>query len=342
MSKRILHVVKWYPHPGDPQNGVFVEKHIRSAGGTHEVLGFLNFKGQPIETSDVKLYGAEGMSPVAKLSVFIAKLANYQPDLIHFHCYANDLVPMAWWASRQGVPYLHSEHWSGLLPENVDRIKGLKRRLMRYYYARAHTVLPVSSILADGVRMVSPLARVSVLPNIVEAAHSERAEKRQYTSFCVVADVVFDIKRQDVILQTFLQLDPTQFELHFYGGGPDLEALRSRTAHLAHVFIHGRKTNAEILRALPSHDALILFSRYETFGITVFEARNAGLWAIARNTFGGAPWFDKGCLQANDDGELLDQMKTVAQLGPAPKGQFDDLNSEVIGNRLNSLYKGLN
>lgn len=342
MSKRILHVVKWYPHPEDPQNGVFVEKHIRSAGGTHEVLGFLNFKGQPTETPGVKLYGAEGMSPVAKLSVFIAKLANYQPDLVHFHCYANDLVPMAWWASRQGVPYLHSEHWSGLLPENVDQIKGLKRHFMRWFLSNAEVVLPVSSLLADGVRTLSESANIEVLPNIIEASPCEGAEKRPTTSFCVVADVVFNIKRQDLILQTFLRLDRTQFELHFYGGGPDLEVLRIRTAHLAQVYVHGRKTNEEILQALPSHDALILFSRYETFGITVFEARTAGLWAITRNTFGGAPWFDKGCLYANDDSELLEKMNAVAQLGPAPKGSFEDLGMKAIGARLKSLYEGLN
>ncbi|NDH78303.1 MAG: hypothetical protein EBY63_05690 [Flavobacteriia bacterium] len=46
MSKdpKVLHVVKWYPHASDPQNGIFVQKHIEATSDAPLVLGFVNSK----------------------------------------------------------------------------------------------------------------------------------------------------------------------------------------------------------------------------------------------------------------------------------------------------------
>ncbi len=39
---KVLHVVKWYPHATDPQNGIFVKKHIEATSKVPLVLGFVN------------------------------------------------------------------------------------------------------------------------------------------------------------------------------------------------------------------------------------------------------------------------------------------------------------
>jgi len=150
---------------------------------------------------------------------------------------------------------------------------------------------------------------------------------------------VFETKAQEIILESFKQLPQAQAELHFYGGGPDLERLQGLVRTLPNVWVHGRKTNEEVLQLLPNHDALILHSHYETFGITVFEARTAGLWAISKSTFGGAPWYDEGVLMADTQEALKDQMKSLFRAEKAPYGKFDSLSSESIGVKIHQLYR---
>jgi glycosyltransferase involved in cell wall biosynthesis len=149
---------------------------------------------------------------------------------------------------------------------------------------------------------------------------------------------VFETKAQEIILECFQQLPHAQAELHFYGGGPDLERLQGLVRTLPNVWVHGRKTNEDVLQLLPNHDALILHSHYETFGITVFEARTAGLWAISKGTFGGAPWYDQGVLIADTQEALKEQMKSLIRAEKAPVGKFDALSSESIGAEIHQLY----
>jgi hypothetical protein len=59
-------------------------------------------------------------------------------------------------------------------------------------------------------------------------------------------------------------------------------------------------------------------------------------------TFGAADYADEGCLMANNEVELVEQMeKAMAMPLPGPAA-FEELSSESIGNRLNELYESLN
>ena len=52
MSARILHIVKWYPNSVDPQNGIFVKKHIDATGDQPNVLGFIDAQFDTIEAGN--------------------------------------------------------------------------------------------------------------------------------------------------------------------------------------------------------------------------------------------------------------------------------------------------
>ena len=340
-TPRILHIVKWYPHSADPQNGVFVRKHIHAVDSEAAVLGFLNHSDPPEINGASTLYGSKNMSTAAKWGAYFAKVKAVQPDIIHFHCYAPDLVPLLWFAKRAGLTTVHSEHWSGFLPQSPYTLNGWRKFLARWYLNNCHMVLPVSPALANGIQSFAPRANLHVVPNIVTHCDYQPVEKRPSTSICVVADIVFSIKQQDTIIEVFSELPQMQFELHFYGGGPDESRLIELIKPRSNMFFHGRKSNAEILQHLPQHHALVLFSAYETFGITVFEARQAGLWAIAKKNFGGAPHYDEGCLTVESTDELKMALLKLAHL-PQPKAaNFEKLRPTSIGNTLSSLYSSL-
>jgi glycosyltransferase involved in cell wall biosynthesis len=94
-----------------------------------------------------------------------------------------------------------------------------------------------------------------------------------------------------------------------------------------------------VLELLPKFDALVLYSAYETFGITIFEARQAGLWAIHSSGLGGQPWYDDGCLEVSSEEELLIAMNQVLNLEAASKAAFPDLSPSAIGGMLKDLYR---
>ena len=340
-TPRVLHIVKWYPHAADPQNGVFVRKHIYATDSNPLVLGFLNHAGPPEQDGMCTLYGSENMSTAAKWGAYFAKVKSVQPELIHFHCYAPDLAPLLWFAKRAGIKTVHSEHWSGFLAQHPRPLQGWRKSLARWYMNQCHIVLPVSSVLSDGIKALAPDSRRNIVPNIIDSGVRKDTEKRPCTSICVVADVVFSIKQQDKILEVFSDLPRKQFELHFYGGGPDESTLSQMVKNHSNVFIHGRKSNAEILDLLPQHHALVLYSAYETFGITVLEARQAGLWTISKKDFGGSAHYDDGCLVVDSFDELSSAIHSIAFLAPAKLGTFTELMPNRIGEKLSSLYSKL-
>jgi glycogen synthase len=341
MSKdpKVLHVVKWYPHGSDPQNGIFVQKHIEATSDAPLVLGFVNSNDKLEERDGIQIYGARLMSQVAKFGAFTARIASDLPEIIHFHCYAPDLLPLLWYARRKGIKTIHTEHGSAFLPDRLSLLQGWRRKAVMWYFQRLHGLTCISPALRDGLSEISGNANINIVPNIISTAVKERTYVPSSFSFCVVADVVFETKAQEIILECFQQLPQAKAELHFYGGGPDLERLQGLARTLPNVWVHGRKTNEEILNLLPNHDALILHSHYETFGITVFEARTAGLWAISKSSFGGAPWYDDGVLIADTQETLNDQMKSLIRAEKATLGKFDALSSESIGTEFHHLYR---
>lgn len=341
MSARILHVVKWYPNPEDPQNGIFVKKHIDALETDAHVLGFINGEFDKIEDGNCLIYGTKKMSVGAKIALFYGAIQRAKPDIIHFHCYAQDLWLLSKIASSKGIPYVHSEHWSGLLEENLPVLDRVKRGLMNNYFSGAAKILPVSQALEKGIKKVAPKGKTQVIPNIIDEIDFSHPLEFPNKSFCVVGDVVFGIKRQDLILECFKQLPSSKCELHFYGGGPDLESLKAKAKNLLNVTVHGRVSNDRVLQVLPNHHAHIQFSAYETFGIATLEARKAGIWAITRASFGSSQFADEGTLFAENESELISAMQHVLDAEKPRTNAFEGLNSKGIGREIQKCYNEL-
>ena len=337
-TPRILHIVKWYPHSADPQNGVFVQKHIQAVGPDAAVLGFLNHSGPTVRNGRHTLYGSNTMSTVSKLRAYFAKVKAVRPDIIHFHCYAPDLAPLLWFAKRAGLKTVHSEHWSGFLPQHPHPIKGWRRVIAKWYMRECDRVLPVSQILAQGIKELEPQCIILIIPNIVDVTLPKKILKIPKTSFCVIADVDFKVKRQNKILDAFTLLSDRNCELHFYGDGPDFQSLRKDALTIQNVFAHGRKTNDDILELLHKHHVHIQYSIFETFGIATLEARKSGLWAISRRSFGSSEYADHGVKFAEHDSELLLRMREVIKLSKPGPNEFETLSSDAVGLQLKNLY----
>jgi hypothetical protein len=227
------------------------------------------------------------------------------------------------------------------LPENNANLRRIKRKMMKAFFEGAAQVLPVSPALSQGILQIAPKANITVVPNIIDEIDFSRPKEFSSKSFCVVGDVVFSIKRQDAILKAFRQLPSSQCELHFYGGGPDLEKLQVLTKHDLNITVHGRMTNEMVLHSLPNHHAHVQFSAYETFGIATLEARKAGLWAVSRASFGSSPYADEGVLWAENEEELLHTMRRILELEKPGINTFEGLSAAGIGIQIQKCHDAL-
>lgn len=338
MSPRVVHVVKWYPNPNDPQNGVFVKKHIDALGDDAPVIGFIDGKFATLKDNQRTIYGSSEMTLATKVRLFYGFLGQFQPDIVHFHCFTKDLWLLHRIAKSKGISCVHTEHWSGFLPSQIKHLQPLDRFFAKSYFNALDLILPVSGILAEGIKQIAPKAKTEIVPNIVEAIKFQSVQKNDCTKFCVVGDVVFAVKRQDAILRSFLALPQAQSELHFYGGGPDMDELRNMCAPYSNVFVHGRATNQVILSALPTYDIHVQFSTYETFGIATLEARRAGLWCISRKEFGSSDYADQGIHFAENEQELVENMrKLLDQEKPGP-AHWPSLETAGVKSSIQKCY----
>ena len=341
MEKRVLHVVKWYPHPMDPQNGIFIQKQIESVGKDAHVLGFINANFSRQVDGNTTLFGNQHISLRKKIRIFSAKVEELKPSIIHFHCYGRDFWLLLRIALFKGIRCIHSEHWSGLLSINHSRLNALNRCFIVNYFNKVDLILPVSKILEEGIKKLATKANTKVIPNIVSEASSSNQKIVSAISFCVVGDIVFSVKRQDLILKAFLNL-PSSCELHFYGGGPDLRALKVLCKEKKNVFLHGRVTNKEVLQLLPNHHAHIQFSAFETFGIATLEARKAGIWAISRASFGSSDYADSSVFMAENLNELTNSMTELMTLDKTSVNNLPALKKTKIGREIELCYNEFN
>ena len=342
MEKRVLHVVKWYPHPMDPQNGIFIQKQIESVGKDPHVLGFINANFSRQVDGNTTLYGNQHISLRKKIRIFSAKVEELKPSIIHFHCYSKDLWALLRWALKLDIRCVHTEHWSGLLSINHSKINYFNRWFIKNYFKKMHVILPVSNVLETGIKKLIPTAKTRVVPNIVGDVDFSNPEHNTAVRFCVVGDIVFNVKRQDLILKAFFALPSLSCELHFFGGGPDLEALKALCKKSKNVFVHGRVTNQEVLQLLPNFHAHIQFSAFETFGIATLEARKAGIWAISRLSFGCSDYADEGVLMAESVAELTQKLSEVIALRKPAINKFEALRKAEIGRKIQLCYNELN
>ncbi len=185
---RVLVVTTWLPTPASPSTGAFVARDVAALSSRYDVhvlhlcapslLGPAGAGGSGGGAADGR--GVEGLAGVSveRLAmdprrpdhVFRARgrvrAVAAGADLVHTMA-VSALLPMT--GRRPGVPWVHTEHWSGLLaPETLTPALRAARPGVLRLLRRPDVVAVVSEHLAAGVREVRQ-GPVVVVPNIVDA-----------------------------------------------------------------------------------------------------------------------------------------------------------------------------
>lgn len=219
------------------------------------------------------------------------------PDLVHVHVLLRTGL-WAWWQRwHHGTPYLLTEHWTLYLPERAGHIGWLRARLTRLVVRRAaalHTVSESLRAAMFGLGFTNP--RSVVLANVVDTDLFCPAPTPREPGRLLVVSAFHDrVKNISGILRVVARLRPQwpTLRLSLAGYGPDEQQLRHLAAELGlladgTVVFLGKLPHPAVAAEMQRAAALVSFSRAETFGCVLLEARATGCPVIGPAT-GGVP-----------------------------------------------------
>ncbi|MDO5740077.1 MAG: glycosyltransferase [Ornithinimicrobium sp.] len=296
-AMRVLVVTTWYPTPSSPATGIFVARDVAAIATRHEVrvlhlchpslLGPAGGHDGPARGSGSVPVEVLAMDPkrpdhLLRAARRIRAMSSYA-DVLHTMA-VSALLPLTGW--RPDVPWIHTEHWSGLMaPETLTPTLRLARSGITHLLRRPDVVAVVGEDLAAGVRALRE-GPVVVVPNIVQPPAIQTPRRlpdrplTQRGSFDLVG-VGGLIDRKDplsaVDTTAVLRSRGVDAWLTWVGEGPLREAVEQR-ARSAGVPLHvtGTVPPEAVRDTLNSSDVFLLPTRAETFCVAAAEALAAG------------------------------------------------------------------
>ncbi|TGE27291.1 glycosyltransferase [Hymenobacter metallicola] len=359
MKPRVLMLPKWYPHRYDDQDGDFVARHVAAiaphaqaavlfAAVARGPLAGLTVCEAELQTPVPTLryyYRAQptGVAPLDKLLKVVlyfwclsrgyGRLVRHwgaAPDLVHVHVLLRTGL-FAWWLKlTRGIPYLITEHWTLYLPERAAGISWLRQTLTRLVVRRAAALHTVSEGLRDAMQRLGFGHKTTVvIANVVDTELFAPGPAPRVAGQLLHVSAFHDaVKNISGVLRVTARLRPQwpSLRLRIAGYGPDEAALRrlAQELHLLQdgtVVFLGKLAHGQVAHEMQQAAALVSFSRAETFGCVLLEARATGCPVVGPAT-GGVPELFRpvgqfGLLVTPDDEAALTQALTAILSGAA-------------------------
>ena len=266
---KVLFLTPWYPSEKDAMSGLFVQKHVEAVRAQGVEVRVIFSQTIPDTWRQWKALQCEG----------------WKPDLVQL----NVIQKQGLLAKTIGVPYIIVEHWSGYLPENgqFSRMSRFKRDLYRHIANNAERILTVSEPLQKAMQACSiENEHWGTIDNVVDDFFFEPRVKSQESRVRTLLHVsCFDERAKNVkgLLRAAKMLSEKRqdWRLKLVGTGVDYPEVRAYADSLdipeGCLEWTGELTPQQVADEMHRADALVLSSRYETYGVVLAEAAAAGL-----------------------------------------------------------------
>lgn len=272
------------------------------------------------------------------------------PDAIHIHYPAmigstNEIEKYR----QRGVKLYATEHWSRVLNGNL---KAHELARLNYYAKHANCIACVGESLMDAVkRLTDAKVPLVIVPNIVSPVFFEahrKAEDEGFTFLCVGRLV--PLKQFDRVIRVFRTAFPEgNVRLEIIGSGPERKALERTVGGDGRIALMGSLKLERVAQEQARAQALVSFSRYETFAAPVAEAWACGKPTIVSAASGIAPY-------VNADNGIVVPADSTEALGAAMRRLYDgyagyshekiagfarrEFSDEAIFKKLEAMYAG--
>ena len=313
----VLWLCSWYPNKIKPYDGDFIQRHAEAASLynkiqiIHVVKDDLKKMRNPItcetrlngDLTETIIYYKSLTTGIAIIDQILSELkarklfkeavrkyiATY-PDLqlVHLHVVLKAGAIALWIKKKFGIPFVVSEHWTGYLPNalpNLNQLSTVKKRLMREVFAEATYATFVSRFLADAVKLHYEYGPSQIIPNVVNTTifqYKPGISNKAKTRFLHVSSLKYQKNIEQVLSALkFLKTDTSNFTVEMFVPSPEkLYDLVLQHDLSEFIIIRAEGSQEKIAESMQHADALISYSRYETFGCIVIEANACGKPAI--------------------------------------------------------------
>ena len=256
--------------------------------------------------------------------------AGARPDLVHAHVLLRTGLLANWLRWRRGVPFVITEHWTVYLPERRAALPGWRRVLTRWVVGRAAALHTVSGALAEALAALGARARrTEIIANVVDTELFRPATTEAIAPATLLHVAAFneEVKNLKGVLRVVAELRPAWpgLRLRVAGYGPAEGQLRAYAAGLGlladgTVTFLGKLAHPAVAAEMRRATALVSFSRAETFGVVLLEARASGRPVVATCVGGVPELFEPagafGLLVAPDDEAALAAALTAVLAHP--------------------------
>ncbi len=315
---KVLWLASWYPSALFPFDGDFIQRHAMAASlFCHiEVIHVVKDK-DGVFTKDVKeiithnnqlteriIYYKPLQISIGLIDRFLSSLKykkvyrnavkkylsdNGKPGFIHLQIAMKAGLTALWIKRKYKIPYVLSEQWGGYLDNAKPNIKDYNFIYQHYWSkiikgAMAGTF--VSVVLQNQLVRNYKVKNAFVIPNVVdtEMFFPRQKEEEDKLHLIHISTMVYQKNTEGILAALSLLKKDCSFEMHLYGTiNPALEKLIMELELQNHVFAKGEVSHTILSKAIQQADALVLYSRYETFGCVLIEANACGVPVIVSN-----------------------------------------------------------
>ncbi len=312
---KVLWLASSYPSKLFPYDGDFVQRHAQAVSLFCEIEVIHVVKdADGIVTDDVKelvntnnrlteriIYYKPVKTSIKFLDRFLSSLKfkktsgnalkssvlkNGKPTFVHLHIAMKAGLTALWLKRKFKIPYLLTEHWGGYLNEAKPNIKDYNF-IYQYYWNKiiiqATTCTFVSAALQKHMIGKYKVKSSFVIPNVVNTDIFYPVQKlpSDKIRFIHISTMIYQKNTEAILEALWLIKNEFPFEMYLYGLiNPSHESLIIKLGLQNHVFVKGEVSQQILSKEIQQSDALILYSRFETFGCVLIEANACGVPVI--------------------------------------------------------------
>lgn len=352
---KILVIATWYPHEENPAEAPFNAEHVEAirarghdvrvvhvrlgAGLAMPKAGNGEWEGVPVRRvlADPK----RPLSVIATERLLVREMA--WADVVHTMAFSAILLALPAWVARtaggRGRPWVHTEHWNGVVnPASVsplwEKLSGL-RRVLRF----PHVVTGVTTQLAQEMQRFARPNAARVVPCVVKGRGPVRPSSFGTPLRLVAVGGLIERKRPLATIETvaWLREHGTDVHLTWVGDGPqraECEALISKLHLAGRVALAGSVRPADVASHLSAADLFFLPTVQENFFTSAAEALAAGRAVVATRVGGFSDYADASNSRLVDDAAP----ETLGEAVVAAAAAFRDVPAESIAEPIRARF----
>jgi glycosyltransferase involved in cell wall biosynthesis len=314
---KILWLPAWYPSKIDFLNGDFVQRHACAVSMYADVIILFAIKDTSLFNVSIKVdieeenglfvykgyYNTSTKNGILK-KIFlpflyfklyfklyqIAKKRHGGFNLVHIHVSLWQGLLALWLKFTKQINYVITEHNSWFMPlGNINFTKNyLLKLIIKANFKYASAVHVVSKNLGNELKKKYLAIKIfSVIPNVVDNNlffYAKNIDKNLKINFLAINGTNLFQKNTDGLIRSFSNLIRNGNHSVLHIAGPNDAYLKNMIDELNltdHVKFYGAISNTSVAKLMQDTDALIFFTRYETFGCVMAEALCCGKPVIA-------------------------------------------------------------